>query len=132
MPRRRLATAAGLLVLVGGVSACGSSGVKVAKDDPTHAGAQLFAQRCAGCHTLDVVGTEGSAVKIRDRERVDGPNFNTRKETKDQVLYAIRNGGFSGAIMPENILVGDQANQVADFLAKYSGKQAKAPKGPGQ
>ena len=90
----------------------------------------LFAERCAGCHTLDVAGTEGSAVKIRDRERVDGPNFNTRKESEDQILYAIRNGGFSGAIMPENILVGDEADQVAKFLAKYSGRKAKAPIAP--
>jgi hypothetical protein len=42
------------------------------------------------------------------------------------VLYAIRNGGFSGAIMPENIVVGKDAQAVAQFLAKYSG--TKAPK----
>jgi hypothetical protein len=42
------------------------------------------------------------------------------------VLYAIRNGGFSGAIMPENIVVGKDAQAVAEFLAKYSG--LKAPK----
>ena len=78
-------------------------------DDPTHKGAELFAQRCSGCHTLDVVGTQGSATKVRDRERVDGPNFNTRQEEVDYVLYAIRNGGCSGAIMPENIVVGEDA-----------------------
>ena len=43
---------------------------------------------------------------MRDRERVDGPNFNSARSRSDQVLYAIRNGGFSGAIMPENIVVG--------------------------
>jgi hypothetical protein len=41
------------------------------------------------------------------------------------VLYAIRNGGFSGAVMPENILVGSDAREVAAFLAKYSGLQAQ-------
>jgi hypothetical protein len=39
----------------------------------------------------------------------------------DNVLYAIRNGGFSGAIMPENIVVGRDADDVAAFLAKYAG-----------
>jgi mono/diheme cytochrome c family protein len=39
----------------------------------------------------------------------------------DSVLYAIRNGGFSGAIMPENIVVGKDADDVAAFLAKYAG-----------
>ena len=41
------------------------------------------------------------------------------------MLYAIRNGGFSGAIMPENIVVGEDAQAVAEFLAKYSGLQAQ-------
>jgi mono/diheme cytochrome c family protein len=100
--------------------------VSVSKSDPTYRGAQLFAQRCQGCHTLDVAGTQGGATKVRDRERTDGPNFNVRKEQVSQVLYAIRNGGFSGAIMPENIVVGKQALEVAQFLAKFSGR--KAPK----
>jgi hypothetical protein len=60
---------------------------------------------------------------VSNKERVDGPNFDVRKETASQVLYAIRNGGFSGAIMPENILVGRDALAVARFLAKYSGSQ---------
>ena len=85
-------------------------------------GAQLFSDRCSGCHTLAVVGAQGTTLNVRERERVDGPNFNTRNETPDNVLYAIRNGGFSGAIMPENIVVGKDAEDVAAFLAKYAGK----------
>jgi mono/diheme cytochrome c family protein len=84
-------------------------------------GAKLFIERCSGCHTLDVVGAEGGAQKVRDRERVDGPNFNVRKEDRDSVLYALRNGGFSGAIMPQDIVVGKEADAVAAFLAKYAG-----------
>jgi hypothetical protein len=38
------------------------------------------------------------------------------------VLFAIRNGGFSGAIMPANIVVGKDAQAVAAFLSKYAGK----------
>ena len=44
----------------------------------------------------------------------NGPNFNFRKENIEQVLYAIRNGGFSGAIMPQNIVVGGRRTDVAD------------------
>jgi hypothetical protein len=43
-------------------------------------------------------------------------------------MYAIHNGGFSGAIMPENIILGTEAHEVAKFLARYSGLQA--PKTP--
>jgi hypothetical protein len=63
-------------------------------------------------------------------ERTDGPNFDQRKETVAQVLYAIRNGGFSGAIMPQNIVVGRDAQDVAEFLARYSGRKAKRPRAP--
>jgi mono/diheme cytochrome c family protein len=92
-------------------------------------GSQLFVQRCSGCHTLGVVGAEGSASKVRDRERVDGPNFDVRKECVDNVLYAIRNGGYSGAIMPENLVVGKGAEDVAKFLQTYSGLETKATAG---
>jgi mono/diheme cytochrome c family protein len=88
------------------------------------AGAKLFVERCSGCHNLGVVGAEGGALVIKNRERVDGPNFNVRKEDRNSVLYAIRNGGFSGAIMPQDIVVGKEAGQVADFLAKYAGHGA--------
>ena len=120
---RRLCTLAAAATLVAGLSACGSRSIEIAKDDPNYRGARLFVERCSGCHTLDVAGTEGGATKVRDRERVDGPNFNTRCEQADEVLYAIRNGGFSGAIMPENILVGEEAQKVAEFLAEFSGRE---------
>ncbi len=126
---RRLPTVAAI-ALATTLGACGTQSVDVAKNDPTYRGAKLFADRCSGCHTLDKVGAQGSATKVRDRERVDGPNFNVRKEEMSQVLYAIRNGGFSGAIMPENIVVGSDAQAVAAFLAKYSGLQAKRPVTP--
>lgn len=85
------------------------------------AGAKLFAQRCEACHTLNVVGAQGSAFRVNDREYKDGPNFNSRVVTYDQVLYAIRNGGFSSGPMPQNIVVGEDAENVAKFLAKYAG-----------
>jgi hypothetical protein len=59
--------------------------------------------------------------QIQGGERTNGPNFNVRQESRDDVLFAIRNGGFSGAIMPANIVVGEDAEAVADFLAEYSG-----------
>jgi mono/diheme cytochrome c family protein len=123
-PSRKLLAAAATVVAAAGVAACGSQGIEVARDDPMREGAVLFRENCAGCHTLEAAGTEGSATSINDRERVDGPNFNQRKETVEQVLYAIRNGGFSGAIMPENIVTGEDARKVAEFLAEYSGREA--------
>ena len=117
-----------LVLLLGSIAvagACGTQGIQLAKDNPDYRGAVIFRDHCSGCHTLSVVGAEGSATSIKDRLRTNGPNFNFRKENEEQVLYAIRNGGFSGAIMPENIVVGPDAQSVAEFLAQYSGRQAQ-------
>jgi mono/diheme cytochrome c family protein len=114
-------------------AACGEQKIQVAASSPARTGAVLFEQRCAGCHTLSAAGTHGSAANIRTRERTDGPNFNVRAECVERVLYAIENGGFSGAIMPQNIVVGQDAQHVADFLAEYAGAKAKTrPAGDGK
>ncbi len=104
-----------------GVAACGSQGIQVAKTDPNYHGAKLFLDHCSGCHSLDLVGARGSALTIGNRQRINGPNFNVRPEQLAFVLYAIRNGGFSGAVMPQNILVGADAQAVAQFLVRYAG-----------
>ncbi len=122
--RRVLVSVTALAALL--LTACGDkSDLPAGESASIKRGAELFSQRCFGCHTLDTVGAEGGASNVRDRERVDGPNFNVRKETDDNVLYAIRNGGYSGGIMPENIVVGKDADMVAAFLAKYSGRKSK-------
>jgi mono/diheme cytochrome c family protein len=126
---RVAATTVLLLACAALIGACGSQGIQVAKTSPYHRGAVLFRDHCSGCHTLAVVGAEGSATSIANRVRTNGPNFNIRKENVEQALYAIRNGGFSGAIMPENIVVGNDAQAIAHFLAKYAGNQTASKKG---
>jgi cytochrome c551 len=114
-----------------GLSACGfgSESIAVSKDDPNHEGAELFATHCSGCHTLSAAGTQGSGNR---GERTQGPNLNQRTETYEDVLFAIQNGGFSGAIMPQNIVVGDEAKAVAKFVAKYAGEDAESSPRPGE
>ncbi len=106
-------------------TACGTQKISVPQSDPTHRGAVLFNQRCSGCHTLSYAATNGSSTNPRTAMRTNGPNFNVRCERPvTRVLYAIENGGFSGAIMPQNIVVGHDAAAVAQFVAKYAGGQA--------
>jgi len=131
---RRILTAACLAAAALVSAGCGSQGVKLAEGDPNHRGAVLFAERCGSCHTLSVAGTQGSSTDVADRENVDGPNFDTRVETVEDVVYAIENGGFSGAIMPENIATGEEKQQIADFLAEYAGSEVETatPSGGGE
>jgi mono/diheme cytochrome c family protein len=128
---RRYLTAACLAAAALVSGGCGSQGIDVATDDPNHRGAVLFVERCGACHTLTAAGTQGSAVKVTDKENVDGPNFDTRKVTAEDAEYAIENGGFSGAIMPENIVTGEEKQAVARFLEKYAGSEVEtqAPAG---
>jgi mono/diheme cytochrome c family protein len=107
------------------LAACGSEGISSSVTPRFRTGAQLFADRCGGCHTLQPAGTQGTSINKKDRERVDGPDLDKRKETVQCVLYAIRNGGFSGAIMPQNIVTGPEADAVAAFVARYAGEQSK-------
>ncbi len=119
------ATTTALLAFTSVLAACGSQGIQVSSSSPYYRGAVLFSERCSGCHTLSVVGAQGSATSIKNRLRTNGPNFNIRKEEEAQVLYAIRNGGFSGAIMPQNIVLGPDAQAVASFLHRYAGSQSQ-------
>lgn len=121
----------GILAAAFGLSACGfgEEGISVSKDDPEYNGAVLFADNCSGCHTLGAVGAQGTGNR---GERTQGPNLDQRTETYDDALFAIQNGGFSGAIMPQNIVVGEEAEEVAEFVAKYAGSEAEEPPRPAQ
>jgi mono/diheme cytochrome c family protein len=121
-PTRLALASAAVIALV--AAGCGGE-VEVPRSD-THVreGADLFNERCSGCHSLEAANAYGSKPpeELQSADRTNGPNFNVRKVNRDDALFAIRNGGFSGAIMPANVVVGRDAELVADFLAKYSGK----------
>jgi mono/diheme cytochrome c family protein len=120
-----LAALAAVLV----ISACGQEKVAVPSSDANYktdyAAAEIFHQRCGGCHTLSYAAANGSGPNPRTYLAISGPNFNERCERPvARVLYAIENGGFSGAYMPANIVVGQQAREVAMFVSKFAGHDA--------
>ena len=119
------------VVVAGGLAACGEQGIQLASSDPDYEGAEIFQLNCSGCHSLTYAGAQGSATDANGREYKDGPNFDQRSEEKDQVLYAIRNGGFSSGPMPQDIVVGEEAEKVAEFVAKYSGSETFGFEEPG-
>jgi mono/diheme cytochrome c family protein len=121
-----LAALAALLLAACGL---GEEGISVSKNDPDYNGAVIFSTHCSGCHTLSAAGTQGTGNRS---ERMQGPNLDQRTETYDDALFAIQNGGFSGAIMPQNIVVGEEAEALARFVAKYAGSEAEESPRPGQ
>ena len=123
---KRLVAVGGLIAVAVVAAACGTQSISVPKSKgPLYQGAVLFNQRCSGCHTLSYAAAQGSAQNVRTAQYNNGPNFNVRCERPvTRVLYAIENGGFSGAIMPQNIVAGADARAVAQFVSQYAGRQA--------
>ena len=117
-------------LLAGG---CGKGEIAVPEQQASaRQGAVLFNEHCSGCHTLKAANAYGSKPEgeLQPGERTNGPNFDVRHESKDDALFAIRNGGFSGAIMPANVVVGRKAELVAEFLDRYSGNKKGSAGGP--
>ncbi len=116
------------------IAACGTKTINADNAQPlspVHQGAVLFRDRCGGCHTLSCRGHPGlDAARARStqQERTDGPSLDFRKESVQDVLFAIRNGGFSGSIMPANVVVGPDAQKVALFVSRYAGSKASTAK----
>lgn len=66
----------------------------------------LFRENCGQCHTLSVAGTDG----------VVGPNLDDNAYTTERVLAAIARGGRGSGQMAPNLLVGADAEQVAELI----------------
>ena len=132
MRLKATAAAAALLIL----AACGDdggSGDTVAQQTATESapqapseeqplspaeehGRELFVENCGSCHTLDAAGTQGQI----------GPNLGDIPLEEEDVLAAIENGGTGSGNMPSGLLTGEDAQDVAAFVAK-SGPGATGP-----
>jgi mono/diheme cytochrome c family protein len=82
---------------------------------------ELFQSNCGACHTLARAGTDG--IVGPDLDDVLGPG--TPETNRDRVLNAIddgfNSGGFQG-YMPAGIVQGEDAELVADFVAREAGQ----------
>ncbi len=75
------------------------------------AGQQLFVSSCGSCHALSAAGTEGRV----------GPDLDDLKPDAAAVLSAIKNGGGGSGAMPKDLVVGAEAQAVADYVARSAG-----------
>ena len=132
MRRRRKLAARRRCAAAAVVAACGEQAISGSKGDsrPRPRAAPSSSRALLGLpHAVGGRHAGLGARACSTRERTDGPNFNMRKETRAQVLFAIRNGGFSGAIMPQNIVVGDDA-AGGRASSSPSTRAREAPKAP--
>ena len=103
------------LVIASQEEAAGGTGalVSTTPDKRLEHGKELFRENCAACHTLDAMHAKG----------VTGPNLDRLGTLDEQrVLNAIKNGGTGKGLMPAGILEGENARDVAAYVARVAGQ----------
>ncbi|MBI4898426.1 MAG: cytochrome c [Actinobacteria bacterium] len=84
--------------------------------DNLQEGRQIFRETCASCHTLTAASARGSYGPSLDALGLDADGSDKRVEK------AIKNGGASGMQMPKDLLEGEDAKLVAEYVAAVAGK----------
>jgi cbb3-type cytochrome c oxidase subunit III len=130
--RLLLAALAGLAVAAG-LAACGTGG-KVSASTDQQNGKKLFQEKCAGCHSLAAVGSSSTIGPNLDdafaQARADGFKESAIANiVHDQIRFAGQystaqnNPNYLTANMPTNLVTGQDAEDVAAFVAANAGVQ---------
>jgi mono/diheme cytochrome c family protein len=94
-------------------------------------GKSLFETNCGNCHALYAAGTDGNFAPDLDELLApngppEGPSAQEAIEsTESRVLNAIEEGVDSTTtpgLMPGGIISGEQAKEVAEFVARTAGE----------
>jgi cbb3-type cytochrome c oxidase subunit III len=121
-----------VLALVGalGLAACGDTvGYTEDSSGDTIRGKELFKQGCGSCHTLYDAGTTGNIGPNLDyaflQSRKDGLGEETIVQVvRDQMAYAVTQPSTGAPGMPRDIFTGQDADDVATYVASVAGLDA--------
>jgi mono/diheme cytochrome c family protein len=113
------------IIAFGKEDAPATGAVQIAAQDTD--GKDLFANNCGACHTLAAAGTDGVVgPDLDDRLVTSGVNSSEQFEGIYTRVLAAVDCGRSGR-MPQQILLGEEAQQVAAFVAAYAGRIGAGP-----
>lgn len=98
----------------------GSGSYELAADQAAIDGRNIFRSTCASCHTLGAANARG--VYGPDLDTVLGTPGADPVATAQRVESAIKNGGTTGKQMPKNLLGGEDAKLVSEYIAEVAGK----------
>jgi cbb3-type cytochrome c oxidase subunit III len=103
---------------------CGTGGKATSSGDQTN-GKKLFTAKCAGCHVLAAAGAKGTVGPSLD-DAFAGSRAQGFKQSTIQnvVLLQIRE---ASKPMPTNLVTGQDAVDVAGYVAAVAGTNAKPP-----
>jgi cbb3-type cytochrome c oxidase subunit III len=122
---RRPAAALGLALATALLAAgCGTGGI--AKGGDASAGKPLFQAKCGGCHTLADAGTHGQTGPNLDDAFGPSRKQGYKPETFEQVVRDQIE--LAEPPMPKNLVKGQDADNVAAYVALVAGTGATAAK----
>jgi mono/diheme cytochrome c family protein len=133
--RRALALCVALAGAALATAGCGTGGISSGAADRAN-GKELFVKNCGSCHTLADAGTQGKIGPNLD-DAFAGPRAQGFKESTirnvvhDQILFPVSNpsgldvgkNGVEQRVtgMPAKLVTGDDANDVAAYVASVAG-----------
>jgi mono/diheme cytochrome c family protein len=127
---RLAAAAVGVLLAALAAAACG--GVGLPENGNASAGKELFTQKCGSCHTLADAGTNGKIGPNLDdafaQSRKDGIGQESFAGiVLAQIAYPVTNPVTGKPGMPANLVTGQDADDVATYVASVAGTGAAPP-----
>ena len=111
------------------VSGCGTGGIASKHTDQAN-GKKVFASTCASCHTLAAAKSTGTIGPNLDKafaaDKAQGFAISTiQNVVLDQVRLGsgpVENGNQPGTPMPSNLVTGQNAQDVAAYVAAVAGQ----------
>jgi len=134
---RRLSAAAGGVAVVLLLTACGTGGQVSSATADQQNGRQVFQDKCAGCHTLAAAASTGTIGPNLDASFAQARSEGFKESAildivHDQIKFpgqypvAQSNPNYLKANMPANLVTGQNAIDVAAYVAANAGKQGFA------
>jgi mono/diheme cytochrome c family protein len=130
----RVAVALACLAAAGLAAGCGSVARNASNQGNASVGKQLFVNNCGTCHTLADAGTSGTLGPnlddafraMRTPRSQGGQGFEDVQSTitdlvRGQIAYPTSNPPSGEQGMPANLVKGEQADDVAAYVASVAG-----------
>ena len=121
----RFLPAAALLAACLSATGCGSVAASH-EEGSSFAGKALFTQHCGSCHTLADAGTQGTIgpnldEAFRDVKKQGYDESTIRDVVRGQIAYPTAEPPTGDPGMPANLVTGDDARDVAAYVAAVAG-----------
>jgi cbb3-type cytochrome c oxidase subunit III len=124
---RRSRLLLGALALAFALAGCGTGGKASSSGDQQN-GSKLFSAKCAGCHVLSAAGSQGTTgPNLDDAFAADRKQGFKQSTIQNVVLDQIRQ---PSPPMPKNLVTGQDAQDVAAYVASVAGQGGAAAAPP--